>query len=94
MGASPAKKIDFTAANKENVSQDAGVAEKSLDPKAATVDAINKDPLKPTVAAGIKDEESDEPLLQENPHRFVLFPIKYHEVCHVLLRCLCPHRAR
>ena len=35
---------------------------------------------KPTVASTIKTEESDEPLLQENPHRFVLFPIKYHEV--------------
>ncbi len=35
---------------------------------------------KPTVAATIKAEEADEPLLQENPQRFVLFPIKYHEV--------------
>lgn len=33
------------------------------------------------VAAGIKAIEADEPILQENPHRFVLFPIKYHEVC-------------
>ncbi|KAI9887266.1 MAG: Ribonucleotide-diphosphate reductase (RNR), small subunit [Watsoniomyces obsoletus] len=24
--------------------------------------------------------EADEPILQENPHRFVLFPIKYHEI--------------
>ena len=37
-------------------------------------------PEPPKVAPGIKDNESDEPLLQENPHRFVLFPIKYHEV--------------
>lgn len=34
----------------------------------------------PSVAATIKKEEAHEPLLQENPHRFVLFPIKYHEV--------------
>ena len=34
----------------------------------------------PKVAPGIKAQETDEPLLQENPHRFVLFPIKYHEV--------------
>ena len=33
------------------------------------------------VAPGIRAQEADEPLLQENPHRFVLFPIKYHEVC-------------
>ncbi|KAL1387679.1 ribonucleoside-diphosphate reductase-like protein subunit M2 [Phyllosticta capitalensis] len=34
----------------------------------------------PSVAATIKKEEAHEPLLQENPHRFVLFPIKYHEI--------------
>ena len=33
-----------------------------------------------SVAATIKETEADEPLLQENPQRFVLFPIKYHEV--------------
>lgn len=33
-----------------------------------------------TVAPTIKLEEMDEPLLQDNPQRFVLFPIKYHEV--------------
>ncbi|CAJ2645487.1 unnamed protein product [Trifolium pratense] len=27
----------------------------------------------------LKPEEADEPLLQENPNRFVVFPIKYHE---------------
>ena len=35
---------------------------------------------KATVAATIKEEEAGEPLLQENPQRFVLFPIRYHEV--------------
>lgn len=29
----------------------------------------------------IKAMEQEEPLLKENKHRFVLFPIKYHEVC-------------
>ncbi|KAI6959470.1 Ribonucleoside-diphosphate reductase small, partial [Hortaea werneckii] len=38
------------------------------------------DDKKPSVAEGIKEEEADEPILQENPHRFVLFPIKYHEI--------------
>lgn len=33
-----------------------------------------------SVAPTIKVEEAVEPLLQENPQRFVLFPIKYHEV--------------
>lgn len=28
-----------------------------------------------------KQNLDDEPLLRENAQRFVLFPIKYHEVC-------------
>lgn len=28
----------------------------------------------------LQDSEKDEPLLKENPGRFVLFPIKYHEI--------------
>jgi ribonucleoside-diphosphate reductase subunit M2 len=32
------------------------------------------------LAPTVKAEEADEPLLQVNPQRFVLFPIKYHEV--------------
>ena len=34
---------------------------------------------KAAVAPTIKEQEADEPLLQENPNRFVLFPLKYHE---------------
>jgi ribonucleoside-diphosphate reductase subunit M2 len=34
----------------------------------------------PEVAPTLKEEEASEPILQENPNRFVLFPIKYHEV--------------
>jgi len=35
-----------------------------------------------SVAEAVQDEENeaDEPLLVENPNRFVLFPIKYHEI--------------
>ena len=29
----------------------------------------------------IKEIEAEEPILKENKGRFVLFPIKYHEVC-------------
>ncbi|POS87975.1 ribonucleotide reductase small subunit [Erysiphe pulchra] len=32
------------------------------------------------VVSTLKPEEADEPLLQENPNRFVIFPIKYHEI--------------
>lgn len=33
-----------------------------------------------SVAATLKSEEANEPILRENPNRFVLFPIKYNEV--------------
>ncbi|KHJ32689.1 putative ribonucleotide reductase small subunit [Erysiphe necator] len=34
-------------------------------------------------ASKLRPEEADEPLLQENPNRFVIFPIKYHEIWHM-----------
>lgn len=72
MSDSPAKKLDFAPENKENVYKPiVGIPE--LDDKAET-------PAKPTTAPTIKPEEAHEPLLQENPQRFVLFPIKYHDV--------------
>jgi ribonucleoside-diphosphate reductase subunit M2 len=73
MSNSPAKKIDFASADKENVFRPI-VGIPDLDDEE---DAADK---KPTVASTIRPEEADEPLLQENPHRFVLFPIKYHDV--------------
>lgn len=72
MSDSPVKKLDFTAAGKENVPIP------TLD---ATGNAAVEKPVEaPKVAPTIKAAEADEPLLQENPHRFVLFPIKYHEI--------------
>ena len=79
MDASPAKKINFTPTGKENVANDVAPRETYDDLKKPPVNTI-KIEEKAAVAPGIKPEESDEPLLQENPHRFVLFPIKYHEV--------------
>jgi len=80
---SPVKKLDFTNADKENKPFDADLAvleaeidAKHKENKADTV----KEQAKAAVAPSIKSEEADEPLLQENPQRFVLFPIKYHEV--------------
>jgi ribonucleoside-diphosphate reductase subunit M2 len=72
MSDSPAKKLDFqSTADKENVYKPiVGI------PDMPEVDMS----IKPTVAPTIKEEEADEPLLQENPQRFVLFPIKYHDV--------------
>ena len=78
MGDSPAKKLDFQFVDKENLKEDAPVVT-DLELKKAHVDMVEKG-QRPAVAPGIKEHEADEPLLQENPHRFVLFPIKYHEV--------------
>lgn len=72
MTESPAKKLDFSSADKENVYKPiVGIPDFEEDD-----DAV----VKPTVAPTIKPEEANEPLLQENPGRFVLFPIKYHDV--------------
>ena len=77
MSDSPAKKIDFSSANKENTYKPI-VGIPDLDEE--EVDEVEK--KMHTVAPTIKPEEADEPLLQENPQRFVLFPIKYHDVSH------------
>ena len=82
---SPVKQPQFNAQeNKENTND-------AVDPRYASdevavpikgIPMLEQEPeKKPEVASTVKAEEADEPLLQENPHRFVLFPIKYHEVC-------------
>ncbi|KAF2260371.1 hypothetical protein CC78DRAFT_589885 [Lojkania enalia] len=75
MSDSPAKKLDFTCADKENVYKPiVGIPDLEIKDDASEADK------KPTTAPTIKAEEAHEPLLQENPQRFVLFPIKYHDV--------------
>lgn len=77
MSDSPIKKLDFQSTGKEN-------AVASLKP----VDASTEKPTEKTSetkrALTPKELEATEPLLQENPQRFVMFPIKYHEVSHVV----------
>ncbi|CAK7269740.1 Ribonucleotide-diphosphate reductase (RNR), small subunit [Sporothrix epigloea] len=68
---SPVKKLDFGDVKKENVSTEAQKAEEAAKQAA--------EERKARIAA-IKATEADEPLLQDNPQRFVLFPIKYHEI--------------
>ncbi|KAJ4356815.1 Ribonucleotide-diphosphate reductase (RNR), small subunit [Didymosphaeria variabile] len=72
MSDSPAKKLNFeSSADKENVYKPiVGIPDLSEEDDA---------PTKLTTAPTIKEEEAHEPLLQENPNRFVLFPIKYHD---------------
>jgi ribonucleoside-diphosphate reductase subunit M2 len=80
---SPGKKLDF-AAGKENKPFDVNVdaleaqidADTPVKPMEKPVEDVPKKEEKNT-----HPDEVDEPLLQENPQRFVLFPIQYHEVC-------------
>ncbi|KAK0748869.1 ribonucleotide reductase [Apiosordaria backusii] len=75
---SPVKKLDFSASNKENKPFDADLAtlEAEIDAKYET----KKEEVKTVAPPAPQQELLDEPLLTENPQRFVLFPIKYHEV--------------
>ena len=75
---SPAKKLSYPSVDKENAPFDAPIIAE-VDFMKPVIDVVKTEP-KAAVAPTIKDEEADEPLLQENAHRFVLFPIKYHEV--------------
>ncbi|PHH77201.1 hypothetical protein CDD80_817 [Ophiocordyceps camponoti-rufipedis] len=77
----PVKKLDFGAADKENRPLDESAdADASSEPATHDAKDVVEKVEKPAVVAGLKSEEADEPLLQENPQRFVLFPIKYHEI--------------
>jgi ribonucleoside-diphosphate reductase subunit M2 len=78
MGDSPAKKLQFQAAGKENIPFEADATIVDIELKKPVEEVKQEKAI--VVAPTIKPEESDEPLLQENPQRFVLFPIKYHEV--------------
>lgn len=80
MGESPVKKINFEAAGKENVPFNADAPVVDIEVKKPIVEEVKAQEKAVVVAPTIKPEEADEPLLQENPQRFVLFPIKYHEV--------------
>lgn len=79
---SPVKKVNFqTEANKENL--DERYASDELAVPIKGIPELPEEPEKPAelgVAPTLKDDEAQEPILQENPQRFVLFPIKYHEV--------------
>ncbi|KAK0670618.1 ribonucleotide reductase [Cercophora samala] len=75
---SPVKKLNFSASDKENKPFDADLAtlEAEMDAKFEN----KKEETKTVAAPAPQQALLDEPLLTENPQRFVLFPIKYHEV--------------
>ena len=79
---SPLKKINFEPAGKENTPFDADASlVDDMEPKKSLVEQVKTEEKAVAVASKLKPEEADEPLLMENPNRFVLFPLKYHEVC-------------
>jgi ribonucleoside-diphosphate reductase subunit M2 len=80
MSDSPAKKLDFSSMDKENIPATAEPTVVEPELKKPVVEPVKPSVEVPKVALTIKPTEADEPLLQENPQRFVLFPIKYHEV--------------
>jgi ribonucleoside-diphosphate reductase subunit M2 len=81
MGDSPVKKLNFEVVGKENLPFDAAAPiVDDIEVKKPVVEEVKPQEKAVVVAPTIKPEEADEPLLQENPQRFVLFPIKYHEV--------------
>jgi ribonucleoside-diphosphate reductase subunit M2 len=75
MSDSPVKKLNFEAVGKENAPSSSPVVDAP-----ATKTVAEKPTESSKIIQSIKEMEANEPLLQENPHRFVLFPIKYHEV--------------
>jgi ribonucleoside-diphosphate reductase subunit M2 len=78
VASSPAKKIDFTAAVATNNGPIKAKPLVGLPDLKKAKDAVEE--AKSSVAPTLHPEEALEPLLRENPNRFVLFPIKYHEV--------------
>ena len=81
---SPVKKLQYDVEDKENkpLDDDAiATLVKDVDAnETQTVVEAKKVEETPKAVANTKADVEDEPLLQENPNRFVLFPIKYHEV--------------
>lgn len=77
---SPVKDIDSSTMDKENNISILPSPSKETSPFEQSIVKTVKPVETPKVTPGVKAGEAGEPLLQENPHRFVLFPIKYHEV--------------
>ncbi|KAL4988512.1 ribonucleotide reductase [Aspergillus falconensis] len=75
MDDSSVKKLNFEATGKENAPVSTPIVDAPVTkPTAEKPAELSKATL------DVKAIEANEPLLQENPHRFVLFPIKYHEI--------------
>lgn len=78
---SPIKKLDFNPADKENKPFDDAAAPALSEQVTSKPVQVTKKVEETAVVPAAKSDLDDEPLLRENAQRFVLFPIKYHEVC-------------
>ncbi|KAM0700424.1 hypothetical protein Q7P35_012145 [Cladosporium inversicolor] len=78
---SPVKQPLFSAqADKENILDSRYESDEVAVPIKGIPMMKDAPAKEPEVASTLKEEEASEPILQENPNRFVLFPIKYHEI--------------
>lgn len=76
---SPVKKLDLGVSNKENEPNVATIAQE-IDAKHVAAKEVIKQEEEQAQIPGLRPDELEEPILRENPQRFVLFPIQYHEV--------------
>ena len=78
---SPLKKLDFGVDNKENLPATAeSITTPDLEILKKPVEDVKETAVVPSAPKTIKELEAEEPILKENPHRFVLFPLQYHEI--------------
>lgn len=78
---SPVKKIDLQSeADKENIDARYESCEVAV-PIKGIPEQAEEEVVATVAASSDKEDNEDEPILRENAQRFVLFPIKYHEVC-------------
>ncbi|EGE07618.1 hypothetical protein TEQG_06532, partial [Trichophyton equinum CBS 127.97] len=78
MNDSPVKPLKLDLAGKENVPVSSDIAEPEL--KKVEIEASKPAETQVVKPKTPKELEAEEPRLQENPQRFVLFPIKYREI--------------
>jgi ribonucleoside-diphosphate reductase subunit M2 len=77
---SPVKKIDLQSeADKENIDARYESCEVAV-PIKGIPEQAEEEVVATVAASSDKEDNEDEPILRENAQRFVLFPIKYHEI--------------
>ncbi|KAK4946734.1 Ribonucleotide-diphosphate reductase (RNR), small subunit [Elasticomyces elasticus] len=84
---SPIKKLNFDVEDKENMPVASEITLKSeSEVEKKPVAEIKADVQTPKAAPTWRELEAEEDILKENPHRFVLFPIKFHEIWNMYKR--------